>query len=153
MIKEMMIEQLEGWKSLGSPSPLLEYVLDKGEEFQNVITADRLGERKMCYMNAYNFVLDNSEYDYVEGYMLLEGIPLLIEHAWVVNKKTGQPVEVTTPNKAVGYFGVRYSRKEMIRWVLKTGYYGIHFVGELYNAEILKEYLDRARNFRKAASS
>lgn len=148
MIQKLMQEQKEAWEKLGSYMPLLSYVLDKGTEYRNVITSKTLGEPKMCYMNAYNYVMDHPDHDYVEGYMLLEDIPLLIEHAWVFNTKSNEAIEVTTPTKAIGYFGVRYNQRSMIKWALKSGYYGIHFKGEMYNTELLKDYINHARKFR-----
>ena len=83
----------------------------------------------MCYMNSYRLATSNLELTYVEGYVDVG--PLVIEHAWCIDK-TGLVVETTLslpkPNAVVGtfgYFGIPFKQEYVWKTAVKTGEYGI----------------------------
>jgi hypothetical protein len=111
-------------KGMMTPASLL---LRHGQPF---IANDKTyeGERlppHMCYMNSFHDMLDHPDRDYVEGYILVHGVP--IEHAWTVDK-SGQIYDRTIkgldPNIS-GYFGIPFNRDYVLKSTLKNGYYGL----------------------------
>ena len=94
-------------------------------------------------------VLYDDDYDYVEGYYFFHGMP--IEHAWVINKTTGEHIDCTMEDTTEGrYLGLIYP-KRLIDMVMKEGF--CDYRGSMYDTIctrrlsgdklfILKELLD-----------
>lgn len=141
-ISEMLENEVKMWESIGGNPVMQRYVLGEGQAFENVVLGE-LGEPKMCFRNAAQYVTENGDrYNYVEGYMLISPeIPLLIHHAWVYDKRKKVAIEVTTDSPRAAYYGVQYTRKALWKWLSKLGYYGIQASDITINAELMKKYL------------
>ena len=97
MIRDEITRERDSWRSLGAGYLLQEFILRHGQQF----TAQHLPKRykmrvpKNCFYNAqalarrsqrltrpaYSFALR-----YVEGYVLSPNVPILIHHAWCVDR-------------------------------------------------------------------
>jgi hypothetical protein len=130
-------------KTLGYTSPE-QFILDWGWPFytdENSFVGER-GQVKACYMNAFQLATSHpSKYTYVEGYIHIAVLP--VEHAWVVDNKTGMVVDPTMnpPEEgktvyALGYFGVPIKEKYLIATALRTGVYGV--ISGMTNPGLLK---------------
>lgn len=85
------------------------------------------GTPQECYANATRLMLDNPEYDYVEGMAYLGGLPEEIGylHGWVVDK-AGNVIDNTWKHPEKNrYFGVKYDRKAYTRHLFKTKVFGV----------------------------
>jgi hypothetical protein len=140
-IKAILKQEIKMWDKIGHPAIMQKYVIDNGKQFKNVELSDKLGKPKLCFMNAAHEVWNNPDLEYVEGYMILSSIPILIHHAWVYDKVRKVAIEVTTKDVGADYFGVVFDRSELNRWLLKNGVYGILDTGMGINVELMKKYL------------
>jgi hypothetical protein len=140
-LKDILKQEIKMWDKIGHPAIMQKYVLDNGRAFNKVELSDRLGKPKLCFMNAAHEVWDNPDYEYVEGYMILSTIPILIHHAWVYDKKRNVAIEVTTKDVGDAYYGVTFSKSDLNKWLLKSGVYGILDTGVGLNIELMKKYL------------
>ncbi|MDB5290039.1 MAG: hypothetical protein JWL69_1280 [Phycisphaerales bacterium] len=68
------------------------------------------GDRNQCYGNALDLVIAHDELSYCEGYVVIERIPVPMEHGWCVTDE-GTVVDVTLrkPVIALAYFGVVFN--------------------------------------------
>lgn len=99
-----------------------ELLLDKAKFFTPPQESlDKLGEPKLCFMNAYQYMLSHDDIIYVEGYAN-RVIPLM--HAWCVDK-TGVVLETTWEEPGEAYFGVAINREYVFDIVLKARRYGV----------------------------
>lgn len=109
-----------------------------------------------CYMHAGRACLGDQDRTYVEGYVVLHGIP--IEHAWTVDS-SGLVHDPTLPDgKGIsGYYGIPFSRQYVLHTSLETGVWGIldpvHNPGILSarSSEFLAKFLaksDQPRDYR-----
>lgn len=151
-LSESQNDLLENMKKLGSLMGakredhkyrnIYELVMDQGKFFDppdepGVPDDIQAGEYKACYENAAKCA--GSKYTYVEGYASIEGLPMPIEHAWLVTSDD-QVIDPTwTDGRGVAYYGVPMdtgwvneilaetgtwgilSNFENIRWLLKEG--------------------------------
>jgi len=72
-------------------------------------------ELKQCYLNCQTILLESNEFDYFEGYIQNEHLP--IKHAWM--EKNNEIFELTLPwndiiNRDITYFGVKYTEKTVL---------------------------------------
>jgi hypothetical protein len=86
--------------------------------------AGRRATAKECFKNATQKVLANPDLHYVEGHILVHGVP--IHHAWTANE-TGQVYDPTLkPSKYVGgYIGVPFNHKYLYHTMNTNRVYGI----------------------------
>lgn len=107
---------------------------------QTLVAAARYKQKfpmKQCYANSQKVVLGaaGDEFRYAEGYVMLESLPIPIQHAWldlngaVVDltlRKQGKGSELrslgTTPGAA--YWGATFPTSDVRKFVLSTQYYG-----------------------------
>lgn len=89
----------------------LQWLRKCGEYFQDV-TALPFGRERGCYMNASDFTETFPGSQYVQGFVLSEG--LIFGHAWCVDS-AGKAIEVTWPRAEGVYFGVRLDRLQLSR--------------------------------------
>jgi predicted ABC-type ATPase len=77
-----------------------------------------------CYKNATLAALSNKDRAYVEGYVVVHGVP--IEHAWTVDK-TGQIYDSTiNPDQGIsGYFGIPFKKDYVLAAGLLNKKYGL----------------------------
>jgi len=127
----------DGWK-YGGPADYLEH---EGQEFDvpNEPPQIKLGTPKECYSNSANMALGwpsgpRNKYDYAEGLYASPHLPFPIEHAWLVDKKTGTVVDPTLGwQPKARYFGVRYPTTFVKKKLKQQGYYGLHSNGVMAN--------------------
>lgn len=132
---------------LSRPELLLKY----GRPFEtdeNTYEGPR-GTPKECYCNAGRIALDDPDLAYVEG-IIAHIIP--IDHAWLVNRKTGKVVDPTLKDgsHAKAYFGIPFSTRYLSQTTFKTMVWGlIHhtnpglFKGEISSRDFMhKDYRD-----------
>lgn len=83
------------------------------------------GRQNECYRNASLLVMDNEDYDFVEGYADTPGLPFTFMHAWAVDKQ-GNVIDNTWENPEKSrYFGVRYNRAKYMKSLYKAKVYGV----------------------------
>jgi hypothetical protein len=93
------------------------------------------GTVHQCYANAGRLATDNHSLTYVEGYLLMHGVPL--EHAWCVDAK-GHVIEPTITERGVGgYFGIPIKRSYLVRTIVKTKVWGV--LSPMNNRNILTD--------------
>jgi DNA topoisomerase-1 len=126
----------EGWKH-GSIQGM---VIEEGQwdNPQPLPKGVRRGTMKQCFQNAYQLATRDSEYTYVEGYAMTKGIPLAIEHAWVVDK-AGNVVDNTWDTPGTAYLGIHFDTSFVEQQAAKTGVYGV--LGG-YHMEATRELLE-----------
>ena len=68
------------------------------------------GDRHQCYGNSLDLVIAHDELSYCEGYVVVEGIDIPMEHGWCVTEE-GSLVDVTLrkPLIPLAYFGVVFN--------------------------------------------
>lgn len=89
----------------------LEFIYDNGRSMQGICKLDRSFYKprsRMCYLNAWKLRNSDTNLRYCEGYMLLEGIPVPILHAWCINEAE-EVVDIS------------------IEWDATAAYYGLEF--------------------------
>jgi hypothetical protein len=127
----------EGWKYGG----LDDYLLSQGQEFDvpDKPPQIKLQTPRECYSNAANTMLNRpGKYDYVEGKYVSPHLPFPIDHAWLVDKKTGTVVDPTLGwQPKARYFGVRYPKLFVVSKMLENKYYGIHSNGVTSNPVVM----------------
>jgi hypothetical protein len=68
----------------------------------------KTGPRNQCYGNSLDLVLAHRELSYCEGLVVVERIPIPVEHGWCVTSE-GSVVDVTLKKPALTYFGVVFN--------------------------------------------
>jgi len=87
----------------------------------------RLGRRKQCFQNAISAVLDRNDerLSYVEGYAKVPGLPAF-PHAWIAfDDERAIELTVKSDPLEMAFFGVRFSRAELIRLMRDQETYGL----------------------------
>jgi hypothetical protein len=131
-LKEMLVQEQYSWHKLkeingdkfgASYCQLLDFLLAEGQEFTGQKLPTRYKQRMMkhCYYNAWSLVRGSKSLRYVEGKVLVRGIPFPIDHAWAIDK-AGNVIDPTlqdvlgdgTPNSdGYQYFGIVFNRDEL----------------------------------------
>jgi hypothetical protein len=98
-------EYLSFLSTLGSlkQKTYYERMLRHGKAYQSAVESfDYDGYNttpKACFHNSMIAAMEFDDFNYVEGYYICNGIPIAMEHAWNVSKKTGRTYDFTTvPN-------------------------------------------------------
>jgi hypothetical protein len=68
----------------------------------------KAGERHQCYGNSLDLVIAHDELSYCEGYVVIERIPIPMEHGWCMTDQ-GKVVDVTLKKPGLAYFGVVFN--------------------------------------------
>lgn len=68
------------------------------------------GDRNQCYGNSLDLVVAHDELSYCEGYVVVKGIDIPMEHGWCVTEEASV-VDVTLrkPLIPLAYFGVEFN--------------------------------------------
>lgn len=87
------------------------------------------GEPRQCFANAARLALDHDDLTYVEGYGMVEDIPMVMAHAWCVDRM-GKVVDPTWLEddgyaRAAGYVGLRVRDVDLRAMLLARGSYGL----------------------------
>jgi GNAT superfamily N-acetyltransferase len=118
-----------------------DFLMHEGKEFD---IPDKPPQVKLmipreCYSNATKMMLRNpGKYNYAEGYYASSHLPMPIDHAWLVEKKTGMVVDPTLGwQPTARYFGVAYPKQFVVTKMLENEYYGIHSDGNMMNDVVM----------------
>ena len=76
----------------------------------------RWGKKKRCYDNAFDLLGLHPELTYCEGFVLAGPALFPVEHAWCVDE-AGKVVDNTLREPGVGYFGIPFDSKWVVRMV------------------------------------
>lgn len=83
-----------------------------------------LGEMKACFENASNFAMARSDFIYVEGMALFNGVSIPIHHAWLVTTD-GQTFDPTWAEPGDLYFGIPVAMDFLSKALDEFGCYGL----------------------------
>lgn len=144
MVKKQIEQMVEMYAKIGFPSLLHRFVLRNGKEFENVLMEREYnrkglvrGRAKECYSNATNIALYRKEFTYVEGFAIREDLGLLIDHAWVIDKK-GNVIDTTWNDpEDCHYMGVPIPYDELLSHITQKRYYGMFSNGVMINIDYL----------------
>lgn len=100
------------------------YVLERGRFYESMPRPKkyRRGTPRYCFNNALSLVIKHPELTYVEGYA--SGAVIPVQHAWVVGPD-GKAMEITWEEPGDSYYGVEFSREDLIRVIAHTKLAGI----------------------------
>jgi hypothetical protein len=136
-LHEILTSNVENWARLGHPSLLERFVLRNGKPYAPGPRKGRKGPERQCYMNAAKVVMcDADAVAYVEGFVINPDLPIPIHHAWVsYDGETAMDPTLDSANRE--YFGVSFTRKELVRELRKTKIYGLLDTGCGLNADLM----------------
>jgi hypothetical protein len=125
LIKDVLEEQVAGWERLAFPDLLHRFILRNGRSYRASATKVKLGEPKECFTNAAKHLLEHRNGTYCEGVTLGSKFTFLFHHAWIVDFK-GEVLDPTlADNTGHQYFGVEFTRREMLHELMRNGHYGL----------------------------
>jgi hypothetical protein len=91
---------------------IYDLVLENGRFFEPVPRPKKYkpGDRQQCYGNSCDLVVAHEDLSYCEGYVVVNGVSIPMEHAWCVTAD-GSLVDVTLrkPLIPLAYFGVVFN--------------------------------------------
>jgi hypothetical protein len=121
---------MEGGPKFTAPTMLHEFILKYGQVYagQNLPKKYRLRRIKQCFRNAKAITERSKVLTYCEGFVASKEIPLIIHHAWAVNRQ-GEVIDPTLR----GYKDLTASGGE-------RG----HYMGVLFPQWFVKRYWDGA---------
>lgn len=111
------------------------WLLDHGVEYTEHASVPKhlMGEPQRCFANAGRAALLDDIYTYVEGYVLVHGVP--IEHAWLVDDyDLIYEVTISDRESVDGYFGAPIDRYTLRQTVLRTEMWGV--LDPMFNPEM-----------------
>jgi hypothetical protein len=126
-IEEWIVVERDSWKSVlnGAPSGawlMHEFLLRNGKRFVSQPKPERYKMRqpKACFWNAARLAKRSRVLRYAEGYVASPDIPILIHHAWNVDRED-RVVDVTLQDWKTGesragnaqYFGIVFEAKHL----------------------------------------
>jgi len=83
----------------------------------------RRGEKKLCFMNAYQLAEMRKDLIYVEGYAVAKGLPIAFIHAWCIDRNDN--VIDPTWGEGDSYFGIPLDLDYVRHTILARGMYGV----------------------------
>jgi hypothetical protein len=96
--------------------------------------------KKQCYSNSLRTIMnrevDWDEWFYTEGVVASHDLPILIDHAWLTNRK-GEVLDRTLRSNGHSYFGIPFTANAAIEATMRHGYYGLFSNGMMYNQDIV----------------
>jgi len=115
-------KSIERWKY----KSIYEFILDNGKEYNFTTDVEYIFSKpKECFMNAYNFINSNSDFDliYVEGYAISDKVNLPLYHAWAVDE-SGIVYDPTWRN-GKEYYGVEFPMSYVSAILCEVGRIGV----------------------------
>jgi hypothetical protein len=132
----LLKERVAMWAELGNPALGERFTLRNGKAYKGrklPTNSYRRGEMKQCFSNSANLVQGQRRLRYVEGYAMRDSLAYPFHHAWCLNG-AGGVVDVTLDRpEECQYFGVEMTATECWAELLKSGYFGVFFPGEMAN--------------------
>jgi hypothetical protein len=154
---ELLQQEANIWRELAARQnmrmPLFkDWLLQQGEECGPAIKRPkgvRMGTIKQCYENSLQAItyrtVDRDEWFYTEGVVARPDLPILIDHAWLTNRK-GEVLDLTLRDqKDASYYGVPFKPDAAVGATMRHGYYGLFSNGWRYNQDIVGKTIGRTR--------
>jgi len=105
-----------------------------------------LGTKKECYKNAAHYVLNRQDVSYAEGYAVDVGLPIPIEHAWLIDD-AGMVIDPTWPDSSDHlYFGVVFRKSFVSEMMTKAS----EWSGVLADHLLMRHQLGTSEAFQGA---
>ena len=127
MLRQFLTEQAQAYTALGAPRGMAQFILAVADlETSNVRHAETMGEQKECFFNSGKFICTDPErYDYVEGYVITENLPVAIHHGWVWDKVDEIVIEPTIRDltEETHYLGKRFDLNAQHAASVNWGYW------------------------------
>lgn len=158
LVVAILRQEAEVWKQLaqhnGMQGPIFkEWLFEHGELCGQRVKVKglRLMAKKQCYMNSMQTIIrrevDPTEWFYTEGVVASPDLPILIEHAWLTNRK-GEVLDRTLRSNGHSYYGIPFKPDYAINAAMEHGYYGLFSGGYMYNRKIVGQKV-RGRAWRR----
>jgi len=142
-IRKFLEDYVNGFAQIGAGDccPIEQVILASCTvETDDAITLEKLCEPKGCFTNAGSLAVAQSEqYEYAEGFVLLDDMPIAIHHGWLMDRFSNQVVETTLDltDRTAWYMGVRFPDTQYTEEVCKWGYWGLFDGATGVNVELL----------------
>jgi hypothetical protein len=127
------------------------WLLENGEAFGPAIKVPgaMMGAQKECYSNSLQAVVDHAvdstEWFYTEGVVLAPGLPILIDHAWLSNRKE-EVLDLTLRDQdGAEYYGIPFKPDWAVSATIRHGYYGLFSDGCTYNKDVVFKPVGRTK--------
>lgn len=151
MIRLLLEDSVAAWRILGAPDGLSAVMLDIADiETDQYELAEKQGEQKECYYNSAQLTLAHPErYDYVEGFVASDTIPLPIHHGWLWDREREIVVEPTLrrkPGEKLWYLGKRFTAEEYGKISTNWGYWCLFDSAVGPNLELIDRLREEARH-------
>lgn len=109
------------------PDPMVDFMLKYGKDYPIGPKTFSLPKKRQgqCFMNATHLVLEDRSLTYVEGQVIIYGVP--IDHAWVVDPD-GFVLENTLradKENIFSYFGVPFRTDYVLKATQRNSVYGL----------------------------
>lgn len=138
MIRERLQQEIAMFEKVGHFALMQKFVLKHGQLFTDA-TKVKLGKKKECFKNSADLVIRDRRYEYFEGYLFREELPILIHHAWTVDLSTGLVADPTLREKeGAEYLGIHFQRDLLIEELMKNKVYGLLDVGIGPNVPLIR---------------
>jgi hypothetical protein len=141
-LREMLQARVAAFATFGHPALMERFVLKNGGAFKGVKfpfpKQVRRGEPNGCFMNAARLIMNNprEEWTYHEGYVLRDGLPLEIHHAWIV--VDGKVVDNTlTDPEECEFLGVPFTRYQLMSELARNKVFGLLDTGRGVNRRLI----------------
>jgi hypothetical protein len=129
-LKDQLESHIDMYASMGHPALCERLIHGHGVEFaqeESRVWNEDLLEQNQCFKNCAELVLSDRNLRYVEGYVMCEDYPLLIEHAWVL-RADGRWFDPTLRQSTVRraqYMGLVVHSGKLMQELDRTGVYGL----------------------------
>ena len=137
-IEKMLQAEIDNFAVIGYPALMQRFVVRNGRAMTPVkdVPLDvKRGQPKNCFMNATHLAFQG--YQYVEGYAYAPNLPILIQHAWVIDTD-GNVIDNTWERReGTQYFGVEFDIDVLTDEIHRTGVYGLLDTGMGINVDFL----------------
>lgn len=131
-------------KNRGMSFNIWEYFIKHAKEYKPV-AAEKMKKAKQCYKNAAENAIHKSSVKYIEGYVLVSGVP--INHAWNVDGKKAFDCTVNPLGKYIHeYWGIEVPMVVIMmanlhkNWVIADGVLGTIAIMDADELEKVKKH-------------
>ena len=84
------------------------------------------GDPEERWRTALRFAINHQgDCTYTEGFAIVDGEELPIEHAWATDKKTGMVIDPTFGDKGLAYFGIQFNLDYVVKKSKEAGAAGL----------------------------
>lgn len=157
----MLRQNVDVYRQMGHGPIFHEWLLKHGELCGQRVKRKGLTlmTMKQCYSNSLRTIMhrevDRDEWFYTEGVVASHDLPILIDHAWLTNRK-GEVLDRTLRSKGIkgvdrtfSYFGIPFKPDFVIEETMRQGFYGLFSDGLMYNRNIVGKSVHGRRAWRR----